>query len=337
MCVSQGLPRSVRTGQYYAPLIEIAFGSGTTATAINEAGDVVGYAGFPAANPQGFIVRGFRYTAVGPVAALTGEGVPSMGLGINDAGVVAGSWNINAMIVSPTGEITTYPWGVYASNLWGVNESGQFAGWALSTQPPGCSVFSPWRAGAARRVAGTPVLGKPGPGHRQPRRVVGVSILNSGAGWDVGDAFVFNGVGPLQKLNDLVVGGSTSFARLSLANATNGNTIVGHGMYHDGFIVKAFSYREGIVNDIGPYVTFGNNYQSAANGINQRGDIVGITFGNQGDNSRPFIYTAEGQAYNLNEFVDPESGWIPGRQWPSTTTTRSSATAPATASSAPSR
>jgi probable HAF family extracellular repeat protein len=141
-------------------------------------------------------------------------------------------------------------------------------------------------------------------------RVVGVSntVTRPLGWWDVGHAFLFTDAGGLRDLNELATS-LGPFATLSQANASNGTTVVGHGFFPDGITIHAFRYQEGgAVTDIGSLSAIGN-YQSTAKGINQRGDIVGMSFGNQGDNGHAFIYTNEGQIHDLNEFVDPNSGW----------------------------
>jgi RHS repeat-associated protein len=302
-----GTPTACSDGRVFPPIIELSFGGGTTATAVNEAGDVVGYSGFPAQNPLGYILRGFRYTASSGVVPITEDGVDSTAWAINDTGVVSGETQYKAMILSPTNDMTTYAWGSFRSVLHGVNNAGQFTG------------FSYLPSMTAIRYSGTgqpqPLGVLPGPQYDSSAglaidnlgRVVGVSYTVDRGFWNPGHAILFTDLNGLQDLNDLAVGGP--FATLSEASASNGSTIVGHGYLPDGVSIRAFRYREGgdvaAIEGLPPY-----NVQTTANGINQRGDIVGRTFGNQGDNSRAFIYTNEGQMFDLNDFVDPASQWV---------------------------
>ena len=51
---------------------------------------------------------------------------------------------------------------------------------------------------------------------------------------------------------------------------------------------------------------------SVASGINDAGDVVGNSYGNGGasSDSQAFLYTTVSGMENLNNLIDPNSGWI---------------------------
>ena len=93
------------------------------------------------------------------------------------------------------------------------------------------------------------------------------------------------------KMHDL--GGTFEPIRINDFGQIVGNALL------PGNVEHAFVYSNGTLHDLGtlPGTTF-----SAASGINNRGQIVGIS------GSRPFIYE-NGKMYDLNALLAPGSGW----------------------------
>ena len=253
------------------------FGSGTTATAVNEAGDVAGYSGFVADNPQGYILRGFRYTASGGVVAITEDGIDSAAWAINDTGIVSGETQIKAMILSPANEMTTYPWGSFRSILFGVNNAGQFTGFSYLPNMTAIRYSGTGEPQALGVLPGAQYDSSAGLAIDDLGRVVGVSYTVVRDFWNAGHAILFTDLDGLRDLNELMISGP--FATLTQATASNGTTIVGYGFLPDGFKIPLFAIgrgwstrsRDSLLTTIRPLRTASINAATSSDELSETG------------------------------------------------------------------
>jgi probable HAF family extracellular repeat protein/YD repeat-containing protein len=238
-------------------------------------------------------------------------------LGINASGVAVGAGR-QAFAVSLSGELTRFPeidpnLGPASTYAYAINDHAQVTGGFLP--PPGDSPYQVFRYSAE---AGFVTLGTL-PGLAPDTNYEGFAIDNSGrivgraypptASLCDGHAFRYTDATGMQDLNALALPRS-GFQTLVAGTATNGTLIAGWGCLPDGYHIRGFRYHEdGTVDQIPTLPPPVPVDQSVAYGINQRGDIVGTAFGNGGGNNHAFVYTAAGKLININDFVDPASGW----------------------------
>ncbi|MEO5766746.1 MAG: RHS repeat-associated core domain-containing protein [Polyangia bacterium] len=303
---------------YFAPVTDLGtFGENPGASAINEAGDVVGSGWFPAP-PGGPRPHAFRYSAATGVKAVFPDDTWSYGWDINDNGIAVGAIAAggNAFWQGAAGAPTLFTEPGTSANANAINSSNEMVGWVL----PNTGIPKAFRYSTALGMnanLGT-LVGPQFNGGTDARaiddlgRIVGLAGYLPVSGrnwWDQGHAFVIPRGGAIQDLNTLKAGSST-FATLSAATATNGTLIAGWGFRANGEI-HGYRYHEGgTTEEIGGLPAKGCAY-SAAYGINAQGDVVGTAFpAPEGGVSRAILYTSTGQLYDLNDFVDPNSGWV---------------------------
>ncbi|MEP6652282.1 MAG: RHS repeat-associated core domain-containing protein [Myxococcales bacterium] len=293
------------------------FGENPGASAINEAGDVVGSGWFPAP-PGGPRPHAFRYSAATGVKAVFPDDTWSYGWDINDNGIAVGAIAAggNAFWQGAAGAPTLFTEPGTSANANAINSSNEMVGWVLpNTGIPKAFLYS---TALGMNANLGKLLGPQFNGGTDARaiddlgRIVGLAGYLPVSGrnwWDQGHAFVIPRGGTIQDLTTLKAANST-FATLSAATATNGTLIAGWGFRTDGEI-HGYRYHEGgTTEEIGGLPAKGCAY-SAAYGINAHGDVVGTAFpAPEGGVSRAILYTSAGQLYDLNDFVDPTSGWV---------------------------
>jgi RHS repeat-associated protein len=314
------------TGHYYAPLVDLgAFGTeerGTQAYGINNNGEVVGTAFFPDdGSGGGGRVRAFRYTDAGGMVRVQPEvlGCPGCsmywGLAINSSGVVTGQrWGGGgAYTQAPGGPVIDYTYNIVNPDgtLLGpsvpnaINDSGTLAGYQAFPSGGGPSQAFRYNPNGVFQLLGT----LPGPqfsgsttafGIDPAGRVVGVAHFVTA--W-AGRAFLFTDAGGMTEL----VASGGPFAALNIATAVTTNYIVGMGTLPGGLNRGFRLHGDGSIDKIElPGSVPADQYWTSAAALNSRGDVVGfLGMGWQ----HATIYTNEGQFHDLNDFVDPSSGW----------------------------
>jgi probable HAF family extracellular repeat protein len=95
------------------------------------------------------------------------------------------------------------------------------------------------------------------------------------------------------------LGGSASFA----VGMNNRAQVVGYAFLDGDQAFDAFLWEDGLMRDLG---VLPGDFIAQANGINERGEVIGSSVGGQG--LRPFIWK-DGQMTDLNTLISPDSGW----------------------------
>jgi hypothetical protein len=122
-------------------------------------------------------------------------------------------------------------------------------------------------------------------------------------------AFLYRGWGNAIDMTTLLPAGS-GFAYLQSADATIPSFVVGEGVRSDGTI-HGFRYRtaDGSFEDLGPMEPLPSDINGLSMGLSLRGDAVYSARASNGA-LHAFVTTVEGNRYDLNDFVDPSSGWV---------------------------
>lgn len=273
--------------------------AGSTPTAINNNGDVVGYFS-PGANVQhAFLYTGSAFQDLGTLG-----GAGSRAAGINDAGVVVGAAGTSggathAFRYAGGSMVDIGTLGGQNSAAEAINNVGQIAG---SADTAGGFSNGFLYTGSTMQSLGTLPLG-------ESSRAYGIN----NAGEVTGDSRV----GPVtfpefQNHAFLYAGGSltdlgTFGSSYSQGRAINdGGQVVGWSGY-DAVDNHAFLYSGAGMADLG---TFGGIGSSEAYDINQAGQVVGFSDLLVGGSlvDAAFLYEGGG-LINLNSLIDPASGW----------------------------
>jgi probable HAF family extracellular repeat protein len=76
--------------------------------------------------------------------------------------------------------------------------------------------------------------------------------------------------------------------------------VVGYATTAGDLVGRAFLWRRGVMTDLG---TIGTDPQSEGESINSKGQVVGVTFDNNGNDLRGFLWEDEGPIVDLNTLV----------------------------------
>jgi probable HAF family extracellular repeat protein len=274
-------------------------GSWSWAFAINDSGQIVGYA-MTSGDQYG---HAFLYDGTMHDLGTFG-GTSSAARGINASGQVVGNAMtsgdaaMHAFLYDGTmhdlgilGAVNPFPGLSNRSYALAINDCGQVVGSSTTSYDQGIghaflydgtmhdltalSIF-------ARTVSSASAINNSG-------QIVGYARRNYFERY----AFLYDGT-----MHDLGTLGGT----IASASGINANgQVVGFSTTNDGW-EHAFLY-DGTMHDLG---TFGGTYSSAS-GINASGQVVGyaMTSGNQ--YQRAFLY--DGTMHDLNSLIDPASGW----------------------------
>jgi probable HAF family extracellular repeat protein len=275
------------------PLYSLSFlPVGFDASAINDAGQVVGTAGGAAAIYAG-----------GTLTGLAGVGAPSAGLGINNAGDVAGSlgqlysgsaFSYHAGTVTNIGAALSADYPASFANA--INNSSAVGGNAIPFAGEAERGFI-YQGGSFQNI-GTfggdySVL----EGLNNHNAATGYAALNGPALMQPTHAFYYQ-AGSLQDLGTL---GGTSSEGHGLNDAGD---VVGWSQLAGDAAQHAFLYRAGSLLDLG---TLGG-FQAEALGINNAGAIVGNSYLADGSTLHAFIYQG-GKLVDLNGLASLGGGW----------------------------
>jgi RHS repeat-associated protein len=302
---------------------------------LNDAGEVVGYEYSPWRSTGRNL--GFRYKPTGemvpvrPDPALGQWGPASLVWSINASGTIAGGipGGSDGFTQSSGGQVATYP---LSGPLRDINDSGHVAGTYYAPHPeegyyPGAAVrhrqpqapsspFDMLAAGTpfeftgseARAIdsSGSIVAGVYGiPLDDVPPQFRDIWRMNL-------RPFIHRPSEGTHDLNDDPVVLPSGWTLVG-AWDMKGPFVVGQGI-HDGE-VRGYRYHTGdrTLVEIGTLPEHPWKTRSWAEGVNAAGAVVGSVFaanaGESADLIAPWVYTPDGRQYDLNDFIDPASGW----------------------------
>jgi probable HAF family extracellular repeat protein len=260
-------------------------GTSSRATAVNDAGQVVGFSGVP----DSFAAHGFLYSS-GHMKDLgtIGGGAASAAYAINNSGEVVGQTDISSIPgytgafsftsrqgMTQLGSLSSTSTNGVAT---GINDSGQIVGSAPNQQ------------GATHAFLYTRGVGLMDLGTLNGITSTAAAINNKGQVVGTsGHAFVYT---PGLGMVDLgTLGGDFSYAYA----INNAGEIVGESFTPGYAAFDAFLYTPGAgMTDIGPF---------QANAINDAGEIVGLELGTGA------VLYANGVVSDLNSLLPTDSGW----------------------------
>jgi uncharacterized membrane protein len=265
--------------------------------------------------------RGFVWTEAGGMVYLPAGGLSLYPNAINAAGVVAGTGVVGTRMspVAIDPAVDTQPRFLGAAGqALGINDSGQVTG--IQTWIEGNRTF---RATGALVETLPDLAGEifsEGNAIDGAGTVVGsgycVSVNSPGCKLTGGEAVRIVGAGGIEDLNDLVAADSGWILRSANATTADGQHIVGWGL-HSG-VGRAFRLTpapDGTtaeVLDLGitPDLPAGAANVVIAHDINAAGEIAGAVYDPEGQQPQnAFIWVAGTGLVDLNDFVDPLSGW----------------------------
>jgi probable HAF family extracellular repeat protein len=261
-------------------------GSSAIGFKINDSGTVIGWAETVYGYPQA--IQSANGGPLQPLASLSAS--DSYALGINSAGVIAGTAYVNGQphgviwngVIGNGPGITDLGAGIYAT---GINDPGVVIGgnghaFVLANgvyQDLGVLPGGDWSSAT---------------GINQSGMVVGDSSVASGNF----RGFVWNPQSGMLELGTF--GGLNSHA----TGINKSGEVIGHASLSSGY-EHAFSALGAVMTDLG---TLGGS--SCAYGINDSGAIVGYSWPTNGDNAHAFLYL-DGTMIDLNALIPSSSGW----------------------------
>jgi alpha-tubulin suppressor-like RCC1 family protein len=329
-----GVPNACAAGTpQYAVVTDlgVAEGDASTAVAINDGGEVVGYESSTwGGAPQQI---GFRHKPTGAMSAIRPEHLgqwPGLSMemaGINGAGVAVGAiWGSGTGFAqSATGAVTIYP---SPSHLRDINDAGHVAGFFYAPEPgyaggiavrsrvPG-TPFERLAAGAPFEFTGSAARAIDATGDTVVG-VYGIPFSQVPAGyegvWGMSlRPFVSRTNEVAHDLNDELVPMRPGWTLVGAWDIT-GPYVVGHALVDGELRGYRYHLGNGTLDEIGTLPDHPYKTRSWAKGVNAAGYAVGVVFANNGgegaDLIAPWVYTPDGRHYDLNDFVDPASDWL---------------------------
>jgi probable HAF family extracellular repeat protein len=265
----------------------------STAYDINDSGQIVGICSTADNTHHAFLYSGSTMTDLGTLG-----GKKSMAYSINNSGQIVGqaytASTYHAFLYS--GSKMTDLSAIGTAVAYGINNNGQIVGWSENTNDNGFL------------YSGSKLTDLGSLGGRSGCDVGSIAFEINDNGQVVGDAYIDNSGTPHaflysgSKMIDLgTLGGKSS----SVCSINNSGQIVGKSLIAGDKLQHGFLYSDSKMTDLG---TLGGAFvESYANGINDRGQIVGTCVTNSGL-YHGFIYS-NGTMTDLNTLIDPSSGW----------------------------
>ncbi len=267
-------------------------GTSSQANAINNLGQIVGYCEVNSDS------EAFLWTSSGGMQTLGTLGLGTDANGINDSGLVVGSWYGEGFTYTNSGGaqyLGVVP-GTQQTQPLSVNIGGQVVGECATGIVPGGGGFMHaflYTPGYGMLDLGTLGGNSQANGINSSGTVVGFSTTATSP-YD--HAFIYTAAGGMRDLGALpgVATGATATA------INNDGQVVGYSGGH------AFMYTTALgMQDLG---LFPGALGSGASGINNVGQIVGGGY-MQGGGSHAFVYSSVAGMQDLNSLISPSSGW----------------------------
>lgn len=324
---SPAIPAAQPNGQVQGPppeyeVIDLgSFGTGQSyALAINNNGQVVGYASLI---NGGGVRHAFFWspgTSMQDLGTLSG-GNESFAYGINDAGQIVGSSIVangggSYAFLYSNGHMTDMNGLLQSGSGWilsgaaAINNAGQVAGNGINQAASGHAFVYSLSSGSIQDVGSldggfTQATAINGNGH-----VTGSSTVNDQ--YQDQKAYVYRG-GPLTELDAL----STLRPFCVGYSINNSDQVVGLSpvtLNSNPFATAAKAIlweADGSMLNLGTLQNTNDNYDSSAYGINDSGQIVGLSdyFTPNGDIPHAFIYQGN-VMYDLNDYLSENPGWV---------------------------
>jgi probable HAF family extracellular repeat protein len=269
-------------------------GTTSQARAINDSGQVVGYASLPGDSASdAFLWSNGKMTDLG---SLDGEG--SAALAINNSGQVVGftaepEGAIQAFLYSNGTMTDLGPPGGYYSEAEGINNSGQIVGVFASPVDLNDHAFL--------YSGGQMIQLTKGPGSASAINDSGQVVGNDGFDGETG--FLYSG------------GTMTNLPTLTGPNGANephaindSGQIAGSSYPSTGVGRHAALFFDGTITDLGVLGGGDGDGESDAYGINSSGQMVGFTLANGQVGPHAFLYS-DGVMTDLNSLIPANSGW----------------------------
>jgi probable HAF family extracellular repeat protein len=238
--------------------------------------------------------------------------------GINNAGAIVGTTNVGTVetaVIWQNGTVTALPSLPLGSEVfgqaYGVNDSGVVVGYS-ETSPARLRAVS-WTNGIAEDLGN--LLGAAGVnsfarGVNDAGQIIVDSNPNAApASVPNGVSFLINGnaITPVTDNNGVALGVN--------AWAINANGVVAGAIYLADGTAHAFTWANGTMN-VAPQAPSPTPGLDGASAINDQGVVVGDSRTNQTSAEIfPFIWDGDSAPINLNDLIDPASGWELDSAW----------------------
>ena len=231
--------------------------------------------------------------------------------GVNDSDVIVGNLfdlqeNFLGNLIS--GQFTTIP----NASPTAINNSGEVVGQIVVNGSAGDAFL--YRNGVVQALgtlvpAGQTVSGANSiaNGINDGGAVVGSAVLTTvGSGTVLSHAFLYDG--NMHDLGSLVSGADSNKTASSAAAINDKGQIVGMSetaAFPNDQNFHAFLYSNGVMQDLG---TLPGDVNSQATGIDDRGDVAGVSIAPDTGNESPFLFS-NGRMIAISSLIDPALNW----------------------------